>query len=58
MSFNIAVLSKIEKMLKDYTKTDLLIQWEKVSYIPTSKSGKPQIIINKLLEQSLTDQII
>jgi len=57
-SFNMGVLEKIENTLKERTDTDLLINWEVVSSIPPSKSGKPQIIINNLLTRSLSDQII
>ena len=57
-TFYPTVLDKIEKMLRDRTDTDLKIKWERVSSIPPSKSGKPQIIINNLLTRSLSDQIL
>ena len=57
-SFYLPVLDKIEKMLRERTNTDLFIKWKRVSSIPSSKSGKPQIIINNLLTRSLSDQIL
>jgi len=53
--FNSSVLLDIEKMFRERTKSSIQIEWESVEKIETSKSGKPQIIINELLKKSLTE---
>ena len=54
-SFTNNILSVIEKKFRERSKTSMQIKWECVEKIPNTKSGKPQIIINKLLKKSLTE---
>ena len=51
------ILQQIERMIKNKTNSSIEISWEYVSGIPASKSGKPQIIVNNLVNQSLADII-
>lgn len=48
------VLEKIENSFRDKTQSPIKIYWEQTTKIEASKSGKPQIIINHLLKNSLT----
>jgi phenylacetate-CoA ligase len=54
--FNKSVLMKIEELFRKRTHSSIEIIWEKVNEILPSKSGKPQIIINNLIKQSLTEK--
>lgn len=56
-NFSEEVLIKIENDFKEKTKSTIEIIWEQVSEIKPSKSGKPQIVVNNLLSQSLTSVI-
>ena len=47
-SFDPSVLTEISKKLNDLTKSDLKINFEAVSFIAPSGSGKPQIIESKV----------
>jgi len=53
--FNLEILTKIEASFIDRTKSKIEINWESVSEILPSKSGKPQLIINNLIKKSLAD---
>ena len=53
--FDPNVLFKIETMFRDRTNSTIDIKWERVEKILASKSGKPQLIINNLIKQSLTE---
>jgi phenylacetate-CoA ligase len=50
------VLPMIEEKLRLLMGNDLQFSWVEVLSIPTSKSGKPQILINNLIQNSLSDQ--
>lgn len=54
--FREAVIPMIEEKLRLLMGIDLKFSWVKVLSIPTSKSGKPQILINNLIQNSLSDQ--
>jgi phenylacetate-CoA ligase len=53
-SFKKTVLSKIENEFRNKTKTNIAINWNQVDHIEPSASGKPQIIINNLIKNSLS----
>ncbi len=55
VNFDQSVLIKIEKLFRERTQSNINIFWEKVNEILPSKSGKPQIVINNLIKQSLTE---
>jgi len=48
-SFHQDILKKIEFDFYKQTKSDFIFKWDSVSHIKSSNSGKPEIIINKLL---------
>jgi phenylacetate-CoA ligase len=54
-NFNNSVLKKIEESFSEKTKSRIKINWEEVDKIDASKSGKPQIIVNNLIKNSLTE---
>lgn len=54
-TFTENVLPKLEKDIRYKTKSSIGIDWKEVSEIPTTGSGKPQLIKNNLIEQSLAD---
>lgn len=54
-SFDEKVLNKIELDLKKHTQSSIVITWKKVESIPATASGKPQLIKNYLIENSLAD---
>jgi phenylacetate-CoA ligase len=51
------VLDKLAQDILNKTNSKMEIYWQKVNIIAPSKSGKPQLIINKLLDASLADTI-
>jgi hypothetical protein len=53
-SFSEDVLQRIETEIILKTKSNIEISWEKVDFIPPSLSGKPQLVINNLISQSLS----
>ena len=53
--FHISVIKKIEDVFRKRTRSDITIDWKEVNQILPSKSGKPQIIVNNMLKQSLTE---
>tara|TARA_X000000368_G_scaffold397909_1_gene367475 strand:+ start:1363 stop:2718 length:1356 start_codon:yes stop_codon:yes gene_type:complete len=53
-TFSADVLTKIENEFRKKTRSNIKIRWEKVESISSSKSGKPQILINNIIENSLT----
>jgi len=55
-SFSPDILYIIEKDFREKTKSIIGIIWEEVSIINPSKSGKPQIIINNLIKNSLSNK--
>lgn len=50
-------LERIEKDIREKTGTQMRIEWEKVESIPSTASGKPQLIKNNLIKNSLSAQI-
>jgi phenylacetate-CoA ligase len=54
--FNSKILIEIENKIKELTRDELTFEWELVEKINPSKSGKPQILINNLIQNSLSDQ--
>ncbi len=56
-SYNSQILPIIERDIKSKAKTNMRINWSNVNKIEPSKSGKPQLIINRLVGQSLSDII-
>jgi phenylacetate-CoA ligase len=55
-SFSKKVLIELEKDIRDKTKSSIRIDWKEVAEIPTTNSGKPQLIKNFLIERSLADE--
>lgn len=53
--FTPAILEALEVKFRDRTKSSILIIWEAVEKIEASKSGKPQLIVNNLIENSLSN---
>lgn len=53
--FTPAILEAIEVKFRDRTKSSISIIWEAVEKIEASKSGKPQLIVNNLVKNSLTN---
>jgi len=49
------ILDVIEKDFRKKTGSSIIINWEHVQAIAPSKSGKPQIVINNLIRNSLAD---
>lgn len=49
------ILQIIEADFRNKTGSSIAIQWEQVESIAPSKSGKPQIVINNLIKNSLAD---
>jgi phenylacetate-CoA ligase len=56
-NFESNTLIYIEKLFRERTKSDIEIIWQQVEIIEPSKSGKPQLVINELLKNSLTNQV-
>ena len=54
-SFLPEVLMRIENEIREKTRSNIAVIWEKVENIPPSSSGKPQIVINQLLSKSLSE---
>lgn len=54
-SFFPEVLTKIENEIREKTRSQIVILWEKVDKILPSGSGKPQIVVNQLLTKSLSE---
>jgi len=54
-SFTGDILVRIEQDLRERLKTNINIYWSEVDYIEPTKSGKPQIIKNYMIEKSLSD---
>lgn len=54
-TFSHEILIMIEADFRQKTKSGIGIEWEQVSEIKPSKSGKPQIVVNNFLSQSLTE---
>lgn len=55
VDFNKAVLDKIGVKFFERTGSLLSINWEEVEKIEASKSGKPQLIVNNLVNTSLSN---
>lgn len=55
--FDQGVLKRIEAKIAEQTQSHIRIKWHEVKVIAPSKSGKPQLIINNLVKNSLTEQI-
>lgn len=53
--FSPSALELIEGDFRKRTKSSILLEWEQVEKIDPSKSGKPQIIVNNLIKNSLAD---
>jgi len=53
--FSDEILLKIEHDFRQRTKSTMGILWERTDEIPASKSGKPQIIINNLISNTLSN---
>ena len=53
--FTPAILVALELKFRDRTKSSISIIWEAVEKIEASKSGKPQLIVNNLVKNSLTN---
>jgi phenylacetate-CoA ligase len=51
------VLDKIEQKIFEQTESVIKIIWHRVNEIAPSKSGKPQLVINYLVKNSLTEVI-
>lgn len=49
ISFKPEVLATIEAVIRTRAKTTMRIDWQKVNHIAPTKSGKPQIIVNELI---------
>lgn len=54
--FNSKILTEIENKIEYLTGDEFTFEWELVEKINPSKSGKPQILINNLIQNSLSDQ--
>jgi phenylacetate-CoA ligase len=55
VNFDVSILEHIEKDFKIKTKSIIGIKWISVNQIPSTKSGKPQLIKNYLIENSLSE---
>lgn len=53
-SFKPEILYVIENDIREKTKSNIGIKWNQVSSIQASASGKPQIIVNNLIKNSLS----
>jgi phenylacetate-CoA ligase len=51
------VLEKIAIQIVQRTQSDIHVIWEKVESIAPSKSGKPQLVVNNLISNSLSDKL-
>ncbi len=54
-SFYPEILLKIENKVNKLIEENLEFRWEQVNNIEASKSGKPQILINKISSKTLSD---
>lgn len=55
--FTPAILEALGAKFRERTKSSISIIWEAVEKIDASKSGKPQLIVNNLVKNSLTNVI-
>lgn len=56
-NFENKILHTIEALFRQRTHSNIPVHWEQVEYIAPSKSGKPQIIVNEMIQSSLTHTI-